>query len=441
MSISTSELGPAVLVLGTPAVTGPNGTARVSGSVEARLLAALAIAALRGTGLTVELLAEQAWGTTGDEGDYGRVHTSVSRLRKKLRDVGVTDPISSIAGAYRLNALSDLGLAAELLARKERTPDLEVGLELLDQAADLWRGEPLAGIDDWRVEDLKQLATDLRVRIVLSRANLRGRLGGASAEVSELRGALMHYGLARQPEIHRQLINILLEVEGPAVAREALESSCDLLGYDSKHIPDSFRDLSARIDRQESQFTRDDELDFSAAERHAYSNVPGPTYTRYVARPQDAEKLRRALEMDKPIVAVTAIGGRGKTALVNHFVRHLPRTGSPRFFAVVWVSDETDPGSTTLATLVNELAKTVNEPRLSQAAPSSKAHRVLSYLQAKDVLFVIDHFQSITDESIGWFLTRLPETSKAIITTTKEHPNISRFATSVEISRPPKAML
>ena len=94
MSISTSELGPAVLVLGTPAVTGPNGTARVSGSVEARLLAALAIAALRGTGLTVELLAEQAWGTTGDEGDYGRVHTSVSRLRKKI-DEGFASPTFS----------------------------------------------------------------------------------------------------------------------------------------------------------------------------------------------------------------------------------------------------------------------------------------------------------------------------------------------------------
>ncbi len=361
----------------------------------------------------------------------------MSRLRAKFVQVGLSEAIKTTNSGYRLKAKTDIEYGKELLNRATATKsdDVRGALDLMTEALALWRGPFCEGItedDLFLSPDLKEAAATLISDIILLKAALAGQVNGATAERLALHDGL---SIAADPYIYLRLVQLCLESDGPNSARPMFEEACDTLGYRVNEMPDDFNDLAQRIEREAAQF------DNSRGQArpnspHTYSNVPAPMYATYVPRKVEKRQLNQALDQEKPIIAVTAIGGRGKTSLVNHFVRHLPQKSSPRFYAIVWVSDENDPGSTTFAALVDELAKTVNDSSLSQADAYQKEGVVRDFLQDKSVLFVIDNFETITDQALKTFLTRLPNGCKAIVTTIENDASISRFATPVEVHRP-----
>ncbi len=82
-----------------------------------------------------------------------------------------------------------------------------------------------------------------------------------------------------------------------------------------------------------------------------------------------------------------------------------------------WLSDKDRPGTTNLSVVLNEIARTLDYPGLTQLAYDEKRHEVEQLLRRQVVLVIIDNFETITDDALLHWLLRLPEPSKAIITT------------------------
>jgi hypothetical protein len=151
----------------------------------------------------------------------------------------------------------------------------------------------------------------------------------------------------------------------------------------------------------------------------AYQNLPAPTYGQFVMRRQPYEEVLAGLHQRSSVVLITSMGGMGKTSLAREVAaRCLDGEGAvPRFGAVVWVSDKDRPGTTNLSVLLDEIARTLDYPGLSQFTQADKRYEVEQLLRRQNVLVVVDNFETITDGALLEWLLRLPEPSKALITT------------------------
>jgi hypothetical protein len=89
----------------------------------------------------------------------------------------------------------------------------------------------------------------------------------------------------------------------------------------------------------------------------------------------------------------------------------------PHFDAVVWVSDRDRQGTTTFSLVLDTIAQTLDYPGIAQYTHSEKQYEVEQLLRRQRVLMVVDNFETITDGVLLEWLLRLPEPSKAIITT------------------------
>jgi LuxR family glucitol operon transcriptional activator len=94
---------------------------------------------------------------------------------------------------------------------------------------------------------------------------------------------------------------------------------------------------------------------------------------------------------------------------------------APRFDAVVWVSDKDNPGTTNQSTVLDTIARTLDYPGFTQFAHDEKQYEVEQLLRRQKVLLIIDNAETITDGALFTWLLRLPEPSKAIITTRERH--------------------
>jgi tetratricopeptide (TPR) repeat protein len=87
----------------------------------------------------------------------------------------------------------------------------------------------------------------------------------------------------------------------------------------------------------------------------------------------------------------------------------------------VWVSDKDRPGTTNLSLVLDEIARTLDYPGFTQFAQDEKLYEVGQLLKRQRVLLVVDNFETITDGALLAWLLRLPEPSKALITSREKH--------------------
>jgi hypothetical protein len=163
-----------------------------------------------------------------------------------------------------------------------------------------------------------------------------------------------------------------------------------------------------------------------------YHNLPAPTYNQFVMREQAFSEVIDGLSQRSAAVLIVGLGGNGKTSLTREVAAHYLQSQSeaPHFDAVVWVSDKDRPGTTNLSIVLDEIARTLDYPGFTQFAHDEKLYEVGQLLKRQRVLLVVDNFETITDGALLSWLLRLPEPSKALITS-REYSRIFRSNTSV----------
>ena len=165
-----------------------------------------------------------------------------------------------------------------------------------------------------------------------------------------------------------------------------------------------------------------------------YANLPAPTYSQFVMRARAFADVVDGLNQRTAVVLIVGLGGNGKTSLAREVAAACLRDGgsAPRFDAVVWVSDKDRPGTTNLSTVLDEVARTLDYPGLTQLPYETKRHEVEQLLRSQRALLIVDNFETITDDGLLAWLLRLPEPSKAIVTS-REYQRAWRSSWPVEL--------
>ncbi|MEM8534265.1 MAG: NB-ARC domain-containing protein [Chloroflexota bacterium] len=153
-----------------------------------------------------------------------------------------------------------------------------------------------------------------------------------------------------------------------------------------------------------------------------YDNIPPATSAQFVMRAEPYAAVLEGLSQRCAIVVVVSLGGMGKTSLVREIaVRCLYQSDTdrniPHFDAAVWISDKDTSGATSLVSVLDEIAYTLDYPGITQFDQARKCREVEQLLKRLRVLLIVDNFETIVDDALLKWLLRLPEPSKALITT------------------------
>jgi tetratricopeptide (TPR) repeat protein len=178
-------------------------------------------------------------------------------------------------------------------------------------------------------------------------------------------------------------------------------------------------------------------------------NLPAPAYPRFIMREQPFREVIEALHQRAAVVVLSSLGGMGKTSLAREVASRClesappggaPPSGAPadgldvpRFDGAVWVSDAERPGATTLAAVLDEIAHTLGYSGYAGYGPDEKRREVEQLLRRMRVLVVVDNFETVTDPALLAWLLKLPEPSKALITTREYRREFRRGAWPVEV--------
>jgi tetratricopeptide (TPR) repeat protein len=157
-----------------------------------------------------------------------------------------------------------------------------------------------------------------------------------------------------------------------------------------------------------------------------YENLPAPTYSQFVMREQAFGEITDGLGKRTAAVLIVGMGGNGKTSLAREVAAACLKDDeqAPRFDSVVWVSDKDRPGTTNLSTILDEIARTLDYPGFTQFEHDEKRREVEQLLRRQRVLLVVDNFETISDGALLTWLLRLPEPSKALITSREKHRSL-----------------
>ncbi|MFK8024255.1 MAG: protein kinase [Ilumatobacter sp.] len=244
-----------IRVFGHIGVDGADGPINIGGPRQRRLLALLAVRV--GTVVDIGWLAEYLW-TDEDRPDATEpaIRTYVSRLRQALpSELG--DWVETVPSGYRLAAPPDQVehrrfaalRASATTARTDEDPLTAV--TLLDEALELWRGEPFRELEDldWALSEIAQLQLDrLEMReerweaaLALGRhTQITGELAAFTAEHRQRDRAAQQYAIA----LHRS-----------GRTAEALRSIAD---FRRRLAEESGLDLSHGMDELERAIFADD---------------------------------------------------------------------------------------------------------------------------------------------------------------------------------------
>ncbi|MEV5611906.1 BTAD domain-containing putative transcriptional regulator [Streptomyces sp. NPDC052225] len=337
----TPEAGPAsdlrFSVLG-PVRAWRGGELLATGSPQQRAL--LAALLLRdGRTATASELIDAVWGDEPPSQALAALRTYASRLRKILNP-GV---LVSESGGYAIRSLGrdalDLTTAESLWSDAEKarqSNDLCHARTLLNEALNLWDGEPLANVPGPYAETQRARLEEWRLQLLETRLDMDLEQGCHAEAVSELTALTAAHPLR---ERLRELLMLALyrsgrQAEALAVYADTRRLLADELGVDPSA---GLSDLQQRILQADPALAEPSSpTTESAAPLIRPAQLPA-TVPDFTGRASFVRELSEVLSSASPeagsgsvmaVSAVAGIGGVGKTTLAVH-VAHAARASFP----------------------------------------------------------------------------------------------------------------
>lgn len=275
----------------------------IPGGKSATLLAALALAA--GRPVTVDALSDRLWPADGPEDVRASLQNHVSRLRRQVGSAG----IRTVASGYELEADVDVLQFRGLSAAAATSEDPDAARALLDEALQLWRGDPLADLPSGTFDrDEVPRLVEEHLDALERRIDLDLAAGRHADVVPRLRDLTGRRPL-REP-FWRQLI-VALSASGRHA--EAIEAYHQVRGQLSDELGvDPSPDLQRLF---QGLLTRGPDAE------PASSRLPIPP-TRLVGRDDDLSRLIEAVGRTRLVTAIGP-GGVGKTRLALEAARSI----------------------------------------------------------------------------------------------------------------------
>lgn len=139
-----------------------------------------------------------------------------------------------------------------------------------------------------------------------------------------------------------------------------------------------------------------------------------PAREEFIGRGAEKARLFEGLTSSYPVIAVEGLGGMGKTAVARE-VAWLCAESTDRFRAIVWTEDR--DGSLRLNDVLDAIADVLGYAYLHSMPMPDKEKEVHKHLRSTSCLLIVDNLETVTDQQLIDFITRVPEPpSKAIVT-------------------------
>jgi predicted ATPase/DNA-binding SARP family transcriptional activator len=364
-------------LLGTVAIS-LNGE-RVSGQVPAKSQALLCYLAVTGRRHSREKLAGLLWGDTPEARAKASLRKSLSSLRK-LSAGALIITRQTVAFNHECDYWLDVEAFESALAEDDADP---AKLQPLRDAVELYRGEFLEGFwvrqalafEEWVLgerERLRQLVIQALHRLSVAFAD-RGEVADAIEYTNRL--------LALEPwqeEAHRQLMTLLARSGQQSAALAQYETCRQILAEELGVEP--LPETQALYHRLKTR---------REASPH---NLP-PQTTPFVGRQAELAQISHHLDQaDCRLLTLIGAGGIGKTRLALQAAgRALDAFADGVFFVRL-------AGISSPEFLVPTIAEAIDCPLSGKAVPK---RQLLSYLQQKEMLLVLDNFEHLLSSPGG----------------------------------------
>lgn len=294
-----------------------------------------------GRTVSAATLAERIWGEGSSNRSRETLQAYISRLRRHLRNAGLESPLilTSSAQGYRLDVPPEAVDAARfelLVQRAEASAGAAPGeaVDLLREAASLFRGEPLAGIPgEWAQATRDGLLERLRSAL-LGRIGIELRLGRHDQVIGELTE------LAAHGEVDQNAVGLLMtalhNAGRPSEALAAYRRTRARLRELGLEPRRELRELHQRILQGDPSLApqpspRSTPRSAQSQRSPAYTLERDPPH--FTGRKADLRALLGTIEKDlsqglSSICVVDGMAGVGKTTLSVH-AAHLLREKCP----------------------------------------------------------------------------------------------------------------
>jgi hypothetical protein len=151
-----------------------------------------------------------------------------------------------------------------------------------------------------------------------------------------------------------------------------------------------------------------------------------PPRGEFIGREKEKAGVWEALSSRWPLTCIDGIGGIGKTALALEVAAEclrasrgeMPANGMPTFDGFIWTTAK--DRELALNDVLDAIARTLDYPGIAQQPLEEKQESVRKLLQTKPYLLIVDNFETVKDDAVRDFLLRLPEPSKALITSREQ---------------------
>ncbi|MFJ8955879.1 BTAD domain-containing putative transcriptional regulator [Streptomyces sp. NPDC102381] len=309
-----------------------------TGSPQQRaLLAALLLR--QGRTATAAELIDSVWGEESPSQALAAIRTYASRLRKILGP-GV---LETEAGGYALRMARpdalDLVAAEELAAQAERarqSADLCRARTLMNEALDLWDGEPLAHVPGPHAETERTRLDEWRLQLLETRLDMDLEQGCHAEAVSALTALTADHPLR---ERLRELLMLALyrsgrQAEALAVYTDTRRLLADELGVDPRAGLSELQQRILQADPSLSEPSAQPPEPSGTPQRPAQLPATVPDFTGRASFVTELSETLAAASSESgtgsvmAVSAVAGIGGVGKTTLAVH-VAHAARAAFP----------------------------------------------------------------------------------------------------------------
>jgi DNA-binding SARP family transcriptional activator len=348
-------------VLGPLEVTDPGGTALDLGGAKPRALLALLLADA-GRVVGVDRIVSTLWGDEPPPTATGTLQAYISHLRRVLEpDRGPREAPSVLltrSPGYLVRVDStdlDTLRFAELVEEGDRAVDRGdpvKGVELLDEALALWRGEPLAELGDAPHASADRLRlAELQVRARERRCDALLAVGRADAAVADLQRLVGEHPLRER--LWARLVTALYAADRQADALEACRRCAELLREELGIDPGpELRDLEQAVLRQDpallQRLPRPHLPVAAPAAAPPPVTVPAPDAGSLVGRRPELAHLTTVVEQvagGRPaLVVLEGEAGIGKTRLAEVAAE----AGRAAGWSVAWSRCADDAGAPAL---------------------------------------------------------------------------------------------